>query len=118
MTRRRREKYSGAAGLPFRLTVRTSRMSQTTAGSASEPTGREARAIQLIALASSSSSSPACSPGFSSLRSAERSTAPSGAPFSSVTTTGTTLVSVSMTEARVLAAETGQVAAVNSAQCW
>ncbi len=117
MTRRRREKYSGAAGLPFRLTVRASRMSQTTAGSASEPTGREARAIQLIALASSSSSSPACSPWFSFLRSAERNTVPSGAPFRSVATTGTTLVSVSMTDTRVLAADTAQVAAANSVQC-
>jgi len=41
----------------------------------------------------------------------------SGAPFRSVTTTGTTLVSVSMTDTRVLAADTAQVAAANSAQC-
>jgi hypothetical protein len=51
------------------------------------------------------------------LRSAERRTALTGVPFRSVTTTGTTLVSVSMIDARVLAADTGQVAAVNSAQC-
>ena len=62
MTRRRREKYSGAAGLPFRLIVRTSRMSQTTAGSAAEPTESRGTLIQLMALVSSSSSSPAWPP--------------------------------------------------------
>ena len=80
-------------------------------------TGREARWIQAMALVSSWSSSPACSPWLSFLRRAFRSTSGSGAPCRSRVTIGMTLARLSMMEMRVLAAAAGQAAAVNSSAC-